>query len=139
MSWAGDSLRTILQQTLSTRLRNPAFKITRLEDVRINGKTKSGRVATLEIVADGSTYSVPTDSIRWVLRPTPNGSLNSSLLFELTATRDSTLTRLDVHGGGWGHGVGMCQVGAIGRARAGQNYRTILNAYYTDVEIARLY
>jgi SpoIID/LytB domain protein len=36
------------------------------------------------------------------------------------------------YGGGWGHGVGLCQTGAGGRAQAGQNFEQILNHYYTD-------
>ena len=140
VSWAGDSLRMVLQQSLGQRLQNPSFRIDRLEDVQLEGHSKSGRATAIAITADGVTYRVPADSIRWVLRPTPNGSLNSSLITELTATRaDNEVTRLVVSGGGWGHGVGMCQVGAIGRARAGQNYRQILGAYYSDTEIQRLY
>jgi stage II sporulation protein D len=42
-------------------------------------------------------------------------------------------------GGGWGHGIGMCQVGAMGRAEAGQDYRTILEAYYTGARVMDLY
>ena len=42
-------------------------------------------------------------------------------------------------GGGWGHGVGMCQTGAIGRAEAGQNYREILGHYYSGAQVARIY
>ncbi len=38
-------------------------------------------------------------------------------------------------GGGWGHGVGLCQTGSGGRAEAGQNYKEILKHYYTDVDI----
>jgi stage II sporulation protein D len=53
--------------------------------------------------------------------------------------KNGEVTRLEVHGGGWGHGVGMCQVGAIGRARAGQSYRQIVDAYYSDTELLRLY
>ncbi|NNE72114.1 MAG: hypothetical protein HKN26_00455, partial [Acidimicrobiales bacterium] len=40
-----------------------------------------------------------------------------------------------ITGGGWGHGVGMSQYGAYGRAEAGQNYRQILQAYYTGIDI----
>ena len=39
------------------------------------------------------------------------------------------------YGGGWGHGVGLCQTGSGGRADAGQNYKEILKHYYTDVNI----
>jgi SpoIID/LytB domain protein len=46
---------------------------------------------------------------------------------------------LVLRGGGWGHGVGMCQWGAVGRARAGQGYREILRAYFAGAEVARIY
>ncbi|HEX9050621.1 MAG TPA: SpoIID/LytB domain-containing protein, partial [Anaeromyxobacter sp.] len=42
-------------------------------------------------------------------------------------------------GGGWGHGAGMCQWGAVGRAEAGQGYREILRAYFAGAEVARVY
>jgi stage II sporulation protein D len=42
-------------------------------------------------------------------------------------------------GRGWGHGLGMCQTGALGYARAGRDYRSILMHYYTGVQITRLY
>ena len=44
-----------------------------------------------------------------------------------------------LRGGGWGHGAGMCQWGAVGRAEAGQGYREILRAYYSGAEVARVY
>jgi SpoIID/LytB domain protein len=44
-----------------------------------------------------------------------------------------------LRGGGWGHGAGMCQWGAVGRAEEGQGYREILRAYYSGAEVARFY
>ena len=41
-----------------------------------------------------------------------------------------------LRGGGWGHGAGMCQWGAVGRAEAGQGYREILRAYFSGAEVA---
>ena len=46
---------------------------------------------------------------------------------------------LVLRGGGWGHGAGMCQWGAIGRAEAGQGYRDILRASFAGAEVARIY
>jgi SpoIID/LytB domain protein len=46
---------------------------------------------------------------------------------------------LVLSGGGWGHGAGMCQWGAVGRAAAGQRYRDILRAYYSGAEVAKIY
>ncbi|MDP1921999.1 MAG: hypothetical protein Q8L14_37505, partial [Myxococcales bacterium] len=42
-------------------------------------------------------------------------------------------------GGGWGHGVGMCQTGAIGRAEAGQTYQQILEHYFGGATVSRVY
>jgi len=44
-----------------------------------------------------------------------------------------------LHGGGWGHGAGMCQWGAIGRAEGGQGYREILEASFPGAEVVRIY
>ncbi len=44
-----------------------------------------------------------------------------------------------VHGGGFGHGVGMCQHGAIGLARAGRDVRAILRHYYPDARVEKLW
>ncbi|MFI5347149.1 MAG: SpoIID/LytB domain-containing protein [Elusimicrobiota bacterium] len=41
-------------------------------------------------------------------------------------------------GGGWGHAVGLCQSGAIGRAEAGQDYESIVKAYFTGVQLTSL-
>ena len=42
-------------------------------------------------------------------------------------------------GGGWGHGVGMCQMGSIGRAESGQTFREILEHYYNGPQLKKLY
>jgi SpoIID/LytB domain protein len=42
-------------------------------------------------------------------------------------------------GGGWGHGVGLCQQGAIGRAEHGEKFEAILKHYYRGASIERLY
>ena len=46
---------------------------------------------------------------------------------------------LVLHGGGWGHGVGLCQWGAVGRAMSGQGYQEILRAYFSGAEVAKVY
>jgi stage II sporulation protein D len=43
------------------------------------------------------------------------------------------------YGRGWGHGVGMCQVGAYGMALDGASYEQILKKYYTGIELKKLY
>ncbi len=134
--WTGERLREILSRTLTAG----GDRVRRIEAIEATGRTPSGRAEALRVVADGRTYLVaPPDSIRRVLRPETGALLNSSL-FVLDVTREGgAVSALEAHGGGWGHGIGMCQMGAIGRARAGHDYRRILRTYYRDTEVVRLY
>jgi stage II sporulation protein D len=50
-----------------------------------------------------------------------------------------TVSRLVAEGRGAGHGVGLCQWGAVGRSRAGHDYQRILDAYYPGATLQRLY
>ena len=79
------------------------------------------------------------NDVRFVLR-TPSGSLLNSTYFTAEATPDANgeITHLVLRGGGYGHGIGMCQFGAIGRARAGQDYKTILTTYYPGTTVGRI-
>lgn len=151
VSWARDALRSVLAETFGARARRrlaitrpdpaDAMQIERVESVELTGRNAADRSVSVRIRVDGHTHEIPGDSIRWFLRPDPNRSiLNSSMLFALNSeVADGVIQKLEVQGGGWGHGVGMCQVGAINRAKAGQTYRQILAAYYSGTEIERLY
>ena len=44
-----------------------------------------------------------------------------------------------LHGAGWGHGVGLCQIGAAVMGARGYDYRKILAHYFVDAEISSLY
>jgi stage II sporulation protein D len=59
------------------------------------------------------------------------------LLFALPASASAD-ERLVVKGGGFGHGVGMSQYGAMGQAKLGKGYREILGHYYSETAIAKL-
>jgi stage II sporulation protein D len=50
-------------------------------------------------------------------------------------TRDGN--NISLKGSGFGHGIGMCQVGAINRAKEGQKFDEILKAYYSGVSVER--
>jgi SpoIID/LytB domain protein len=68
------------------------------------------------------------------------GMLNSSMaVVEAEQNAEGQLTGWLFRGGGWGHGVGMCQTGAIGRAEAGQRYQDILRHYFNGAEVAPIY
>jgi stage II sporulation protein D len=57
---------------------------------------------------------------------------------ETTSGANGEISSLVLRGGGYGHGIGMCQFGAMGRARAGQDYKTILTTYYPGTTVGRV-
>ncbi len=139
VSWTRAALHSVLAQSLAARLRRPV-SVDKIEDFELTSKNGSGRAEAMRLRVNGETQIIPGDSIRWVLRPDPTRGLNSTLLLEFAAHREQgEIVGLEVRGAGWGHGVGMCQVGAIGRARAGHNYRDILTAYYSGTRIQQVY
>jgi stage II sporulation protein D len=139
-SWSVDTLEQILNRTLADSLPAGVRSIGELRDMRVERKTPSGRVAALRISTTAGDFVVGGDRVRWVLL-TPSGAILNSSKFDVEVTRDAAgkPVRVTATGGGWGHGIGMCQVGAMGRARAGQGYRQILGAYFPHTQIAKLY
>jgi stage II sporulation protein D len=77
--------------------------------------------------------------IRQVLLAPDGGVLGSNAVQLTTQHEGERLARLAAAGAGWGHGVGLCQWGAIGRARAGQDHRTILATYFPGTRLERWY
>ena len=61
--------------------------------------------------------------------------LNSPSAIDVAMNADGTAGTLTVHGGGWGHNLGMSQYGAHGRGKAGFTFIEILKAYYTGVDV----
>ena len=137
--WDGPKLRAILSRTLPNVTPLSGDGLQRITDVNVSRKTKSGRVGELRIVFERGDIRIPGPEVRAVLRPDADRLLTSAA-FQLTVTKaNGEVTRLAAAGAGSGHGVGMCQWGAIGRARAGQDYRAILSTYFPGTKIERIY
>jgi stage II sporulation protein D len=138
--WTREELLAVLGQTLRAHTGGAVQSVQRVSAVDVVATNASER-ATIRLTADGVAYTLRADSLRWVLRPQPGAAiLNSSRVLAVDAdVAGGEVRALEIQGGGWGHAIGMCQVGAMGRARAGQTYRQILAAYYTGTEITRLY
>ena len=105
-------------------------------------RTAGGRAGRMVIRTDKSSYDLYKDRIRWAVGRASNPELIlPSSRFDIIMSRDSggNIRTITFEGRGYGHGVGMCQCGAIGRAREGWQFDQILKHYYTDVEVKRLY
>jgi stage II sporulation protein D len=135
-----DELRATLEKYLgqySTGV--PSGGIGSVRGVRVEGRTPSDRVSAVAFQTSRGSYLVRGNDVRFVLR-TPSGTILNSTYFtaEVSPGPDGEVGTLTLRGGGYGHGIGMCQWGAIGRARAGQDYKTILTTYYPGTTVGRI-
>jgi stage II sporulation protein D len=136
-TFTGDELRQAIGRYVSA-LPGGAGGVGAVTNVAVTTVTAAGRVATLTVDTDRGRYSMRGNEIRSALR-SPGGELLYSTYFSVDAVAGrGGVQSLTLHGGGNGHGVGMCQSGAIGRARAGQDFRTILRTYYPGTSVGTI-
>ena len=104
---------------------------------------KSGRITQLEIVGeadDGSSDSILIESEYEIRRVLHHEFLYSSAFTVETNSDDKNgENRVTLRGAGWGHGVGLCQIGALGMALDGRKTDEILLHYYHSSEMRNTY
>jgi stage II sporulation protein D len=103
-----------------------------LKDLRVVRRGASGRIVELEVVGSAGSTVVKGFDVRNLL------DLRESLtVIELQRDASGRIASAVFAGKGWGHGVGLCQVGAYGMAVRGADYRKILAHYYSGIAIAK--
>jgi len=116
------------------RLGRAAAGVGTLLDLRVARRGPSGRVLDLEVVGTQGTAHVRGGRVRSALE------LREQLfVIDRAFDEQGRVARFRLTGRGWGHGVGMCQVGAFGLARAGLTFDKILKSYYTGIQLTKLY
>jgi stage II sporulation protein D len=108
--------------------------------VKINSRFNSGRVKEMEFKLSsriGEEISVKLfgNNIRSVIRTADNKSILRSSYFEISQASDGNIV---IKGKGSGHGVGLCQWGAINLSRKGIGYEEILEHYYPGTQINKI-
>jgi SpoIID/LytB domain protein len=127
--WTVEYTQEQLSELVSRKLKDDFGQITDLIPVE---RGKSGRIWKLKIVGTKKTLTIGKElEIRRALSET---HLLSSA-FEVDKQGD----RFILHGSGWGHGVGLCQIGAAVMGTQGKSYDEILLFYYRNAEIQRIY
>jgi SpoIID/LytB domain protein len=111
-------------------------------DIRVEGRGKGGRAIALTLMladADGRPMPLILRS-EYAIRQTLHPDFLYSSAFDIDLARggDHSIQSVTLHGAGWGHGAGLCQIGALGMALACHDYQRILHHYFTDVAIRRL-
>ena len=111
-----------------------------LQDVRVGARSRSGRVREVIVATTRGEWILRGDRTRWSFRrPGGDAVLRSSFL-KVGVLRDPSGKPLAVvaTGAGNGHGIGLCQWGAMGMARAGKSYKEILSHYYKDTNLIHM-
>lgn len=124
------------------RLALPAAGIGEIVDVTVGARSRSGRVWRLLVRTTTGEVVVPAHALRQVLRRAgASGSILRSNLFKIGVRRDASgrVGQVIATGAGSGHGVGLCQTGALAMARGGAKAEQILTHYYAGTELRTLW
>jgi stage II sporulation protein D len=142
LAYSKAALEKSISQYLGALQGDSSLRCGSLLDLQIMEKSPSGRVVLLKIIGEQGEWLVKSDSIRWCFRKSsPSGGILPSTKFDINITRNQAneIFSVEFCGTGNGHGVGMSQIGALGRARAGLTYVEILVHYYPGTRLMRQY
>ena len=120
-------------------------EVGRVLAINVLERSNSGRVKRIEYVTEAGTFHDTKDHVRTSLKYIGAGGVKSSLLSTLfliepvVDRRTGETVGYEAFGGGWGHGVGLSQTGAVGMAEKGALYDEILRHYYQGIELTRWY
>ena len=133
--WTQTYTQQQLADLVAAKLKMEVGRIKALEPVE---RGKSGRLVRLRIVGTERTITIGKElEIRSVL--SESHLLSSAFYVETEGEADGVPQRFILHGAGWGHGVGLCQIGAAVMGEKGYLYDEILLHYYQGADIKRLY
>jgi stage II sporulation protein D len=120
--------------SLQSRLRRWSGGIGTLVDLKVIKRGYSRRVVDLQLIGTNATTIIHGGVIRSALK------LREQLfVIDRKRNSDGRVVSFVFTGRGWGHGVGMCQVGAYGLAKLGLTYDKILKSYYSGIDVMKMY
>lgn len=105
-----------------------------LEDIVVLERGPSNRIVRAEVRGTGGSAVIRGPRLR-----TLAGLRDSLVYIDEERNADGELMGISFFGQGWGHGVGLCQVGAYGMARDGATAEEILKTYYQGIELERFF
>jgi peptidoglycan hydrolase-like amidase len=105
-----------------------------IQGLRVIERGVSERPVSTEVTGSRGKTTLRALRLRALL-----GLRDSLFYFDEERNADGDLLGITFYGSGWGHGVGMCQVGAYGMAMDGAGYQDILKTYYTGIDLETMY
>jgi stage II sporulation protein D len=139
--YTADQIVLRLNQYL-TQERGEQVNVGKLTDVRVGGRTPGGRVASIIFETTSGHYIFNKEKVRWVIKQSdaPESILRSARFsLEVKKNGAGDISQVTFVGNGWGHGVGMCQMGAKGLSEQGVTCDSIISLYYQGTELKKLY
>lgn len=131
-----------LEQLLIDRLPE-ARDLATLRDLRVTNRGVSGRASAVELEWENTTGQIARARLdsEYRIREVLHRKFLYSSAFAVRMERDADgrLTAVTLRGAGWGHGVGLCQIGALGMALSGSDYESICRHYYPEARLAHVY
>ncbi len=122
-------LVNLFQKNATNAKADKIFPFNKIEQIFITEKLPSGRVKRLVVLTDKGSFEVFGDKTRWLFAK--QGKILPGSSFTISRNKNE----FTINGSGFGHGIGMCQMGTIARAREGQAFDEILKVYYTGISI----
>jgi peptidoglycan hydrolase-like amidase len=119
---------------LQQRLERARIKVGRIERIEPVNFSSSSRVSEVELSGSEGSYRLRRPNIRSVL-----GLKEYLFVVDREVDPNGRVIGFVFTGRGWGHGVGMCQIGAYGLAKDGYTYSEILQKYYTGIQLQKRY
>ncbi len=113
---------------------NEYCPIGKINDIIPQKRGVSDRIIELLIVGTESQAVVSGLKIRWTL-----GLKDTLFDIDREYDEEGNVSHFTFSGKGWGHGVGLCQVGSFRMAQTGADYKEILKKYYQGIKISKIY
>ena len=125
-----------LQQLIADKLK---MDLGAILDMKAVERGKSGRISKLQLIGTEKTFTIGKElEIRRTL--SDSHLLSSAFVVDkYDKDEQGVPQRFELIGAGWGHGVGLCQIGAAVMGEQGYHYDAILLHYYQGAEIKKLY
>jgi len=117
-----------------------ANSLSGITDIRVKTQTPWGRAVMIEVVGPGGGVTIRADDLRLAWNMYNGGTSKPGYLFSMNCqwrVDDQSVTFYNGHG--FGHGVGLCQFGAQGKAQLGWSGEQILGAYYPGAKLTKLW
>jgi len=131
--------RTYAAAELAESLRKADFGLVdKVLNISVLHRTASGRVDKVRVEANPRGHAIILSN-EFKIRQALGGLPSTLFTLERRKNESGHLVSVTIEGAGCGHGVGLCQIGALMMARRGYDYITILKHYYRDIDVYRIY